>query len=403
MAYMHMDASGLNMYKIRSQSSHPRRPECKGMVELEARKLKSTPLGTITVPTWLVVDVQQNAAQIPEKCKRISFWVEEFCRETDCWHIYVMVIEVPNSDSWSKHRVPSSDSTLRLKLIKHLSDASRDHVLTFCRILLRRCEFKVLEGLSDHFKSADIPFTHKYAVLSNFETELGKFNAAISVGTKPSEFQERRGRVNNAVIGTSISGLVGGVLGVVGLALIPVTFGVSLGLTIAGGAIGASSGIVQGGFRVHEAVKQNQSTAKIRETLEKVRGDFEQALTDFTGEFKIDAIGNSGPESPGLNIRGSLSIGAILRSVHSGVGIGFAAAKVGASAATAAAAVLAPVSLILDGGFMAEAIYGKATGNHTEVGRKLECLRVFQTIVNATYRGNADFNTNIVERIMQND
>ncbi|XP_052274945.1 uncharacterized protein LOC127874596 isoform X2 [Dreissena polymorpha] len=403
MAYMHMDASGLHMYIIQSQSSQPQRPTCKGMVELAARQLRSTPLAAITVPLSLVVDVQQNAAQIPEKCKRISFWVEEFCRETDCWHIFERKIEVQNVDGVMRFRVPRSDSTIRLKFIKHLSDASRDHVLTFCRILLRRCEFKVLEGLSDRFKSADIPFKHKYAVLSNFETELGKFNDAISIGTKPSELQERRGRVNNAVIGTSISGLVGGVLGVVGLALIPVTFGVSLGLTIAGGVIGASSGIVQGGFRVHEAVKENKSTAQIRETLEKVRGDFEKALTDFTREFNLDAIGNSGPESPGLNIRGSLSIGAILRSVHSGVGIGIAAAKVGASAATTAAAILAPVSLILDGGFMAEAIYGKATGNHTEAGRKLECLRVFQTIVNASYRGNADFNTNIVEKIMQND
>ncbi|KAH3813201.1 hypothetical protein DPMN_141653 [Dreissena polymorpha] len=93
-------------------------------------------------------------------------------------------------------RIPRSDSTLRLKLIKHLSDASRDHVLTFCR-----------------------------------------FNEAISIGTKPSELQERRGIVNNAVIGTSISGLVGGVLGVVGLALIP--------------------------------CKANQLTAEMRETLEK--------------------------------------------------------------------------------------------------------------------------------------
>ncbi|KAH3813193.1 uncharacterized protein LOC127836484 [Dreissena polymorpha] len=78
MAYMHMDASGLHMYIIRSQSSQPRRPECKGMVELAARQLKSTPLVAITVPPSLVVDVQQNVAQIPEKCKRISLWVEEF-------------------------------------------------------------------------------------------------------------------------------------------------------------------------------------------------------------------------------------------------------------------------------------------------------------------------------------
>ncbi|KAH3850819.1 hypothetical protein DPMN_093293 [Dreissena polymorpha] len=41
MAYMHMDASGLHMYIIQSQSSQPQRPTCKGMVELAARQLRS--------------------------------------------------------------------------------------------------------------------------------------------------------------------------------------------------------------------------------------------------------------------------------------------------------------------------------------------------------------------------
>ncbi|XP_052274837.1 uncharacterized protein LOC127874515 [Dreissena polymorpha] len=264
--------------------------------------------------------------------------------------------------------------------------------------------------LSDRFDSFETPFKRKYAVLNKFETELKKFNQAISFGALPSELQERRGKVNNAVIGTSVSGLVGGVIGVVGLALIPVTFGVSLGLTIAGGVIGASSGIVQGGFRVHEAVMQNQSTKVIKENIDKIKSDFKQALTDFTEIFEqekknsnIDAIKHNDPESPGVNIRGSMSVGSILRSVHSGIGIGLAAARVGTSVATAAAAILAPVSLVVDGGFMAEAIYSKTTGSHTEAGRKLECLRAFQTVPIATYMGNADFGTKIVERTMQND
>ncbi|KAH3813206.1 hypothetical protein DPMN_141658 [Dreissena polymorpha] len=96
MSYMHMDANGLHMYMIRPESSRPQRPKCRGMVEIAARQLKCTPLDAITVPNWLVVDVQQNAAQIPTTCKRIRLWVEELCRETDCRHIYERVIEVPN-------------------------------------------------------------------------------------------------------------------------------------------------------------------------------------------------------------------------------------------------------------------------------------------------------------------
>ncbi|KAH3813165.1 uncharacterized protein LOC127836478 [Dreissena polymorpha] len=404
MTYMHVDLNGPHMYIIRPTSSaRPQRPECKGLVELAARHLKCTPLDQIAMPESLIDDVQKHVNRLPPCNKRIRYWAEEYCIATDCWDIYETTIEVPNEDSWRRLTAPRSDETLRLKLIKHLSDCSKEQVLIFCKVLLRRFEFVTLTILSDRFDSFDNPFKHKYAVLNKFETELEKFNKAISFGALPSELQERKGKVNNAVIGTSVSGIVGGVLGVVGLALIPVTFGVSLGLTIAGGVIGASSGIVQGGFRVHEAVMQNQSTAVIKENMEKIRSDFEQALTDFPKEFNLDAIGNKGPDSPGLNIRGSMSVGSILRSVHSAIGIGLAAARVGTSVATAAAAILAPVSLVVDGGFMAEAIYSKTTGSYTEAGRKLECLRAFQTVVIATYMGNADFGTKIVERTMQND
>lgn len=49
-----------------------------------------------------------------------------------------------------------------------------------------------------------------------------------------NELDEHFSRISVSKIGGSATGIVGAVLGIVGLSLAPVTFGASLGLTIAG-------------------------------------------------------------------------------------------------------------------------------------------------------------------------
>ncbi|KAH3850825.1 hypothetical protein DPMN_093299 [Dreissena polymorpha] len=246
-----------------------------------------------------------------------------------------------------------------------------------------------------------MPIRRKYDALNRLEKAQRQFNNALEIGSCPTELHERRRRVNSAVIGTSITGLVGGVLGIVGLILIPFTLGASLGLTITGGVIGGASSIVQGGFRVHEAVQQNCSLSEIKEGLEKVQEELQQALTDFASQFDSHAFGDRGPESPGWSIKGTMTFGSVFRVAHSIAGIILAAVKVGATLATVIASIFGPISVLLDGSFLVEAIYDKITGDHTQAGKKLECLRAFQTVLQTTFRGNEDFSICIVENTMQ--
>ncbi|KAH3813180.1 hypothetical protein DPMN_141632 [Dreissena polymorpha] len=134
MTYMHVDLNGPHMYIIRPTSSaRSQRPECKGLVELAARHLKCTPLDQIAMPESLIDDVQKHVNRLPPGNKRIRYWAEEYCIATDCWDIYETTIEVPNEDSWRRLTAPRSDEKLRLKLIKHLSDCSKEQVLIFCK------------------------------------------------------------------------------------------------------------------------------------------------------------------------------------------------------------------------------------------------------------------------------
>lgn len=176
---------------------------------------------------------------------------------------------------------------------------------------------------------------------------------------------------------------------VVALALVPVSFGTSLGISIAGGAVGIGSDVVQVGVRVHEAAKEKSSTKKLNERIKAVHTDLASKLCEFHYLFDETGCFRQGPTGPDNPLRGFMSVGNVFRSLQRAAGIVLPAVRVSASTGAAAAAVFGPIAIGLDIAFLGEAVYNITTGeNKTGATDLLDCTTAFQTLLLVEYLGD---------------
>ncbi|XP_041634110.1 uncharacterized protein LOC121503662 [Cheilinus undulatus] len=95
-----------------------------------------------------------------------------------------------------------------------------------------------------------------------------------------------KGAKISSVVGSSV-GAVGGILSIVGLALSPVTAGVSLGLTMAGVGLGITSGVNGAVTTATEIGVNSSQQKKAGEVFQRIMEDM-QSLHDYLEEAKIE-------------------------------------------------------------------------------------------------------------------
>ncbi|XP_052265705.1 uncharacterized protein LOC127868126 [Dreissena polymorpha] len=395
MLYIEDDETNIIVHHIEPCDPGAPVPPCPGLLEDLMTYLKEIPLEEIEIPDELITKVRANWRKLDKAVVSLTALAKEYCEE-----LFVR-------DPVYRHKISDVRCNRRLylpRITEMLAGSDPEPRKVFCQILLKQLDIQTLKLVSDNLDLKKIEHFRKYSALARLEHAVQQFCEVASPTEKhdslSDEFRQTRRCVNNTVIATSATALVGGVLAVAGILVTPVAAGLSLGLTLSGGVIGCVSAATQSGFRIHEAVKEKRVVAGIEKELMASERAVEKSMAEvcelFSDFHDISLKGKPASTETSL-ARGAFSVGSIFRSMHSFVGVAVSTASVGAGAAVATASVFGPIGLLLDVGLMAEAIRNKVRGNRTKAGKALECLGAFQTVFGALLRGNVDTSVNIIE------
>ncbi|XP_045157344.2 uncharacterized protein LOC123523763 [Mercenaria mercenaria] len=368
-------------------------PIATGLLGMYLKMLKGRTIRAIDVPNVLLDLPAESKFQLCGSCNT------DIVRQ--CCELFRVLglIQMEDFRSMTVHRA-SKDTFQRL------GANSPDAFQIVCQVVISRREKTILAPFVGRWESfvSSCNYLRQFQALVALDSAVYDRNVAvIAFGNScligGREFDERRKKVTTAVISSSSFGIVSGGLIIAGIVLAPVSFGTSLGLSIAGGAIGIGAGATAGTARTVEAVKRNKTMKLIKTQqaqMHKKEKDVADSMRDVENLFQVFVRNEQDAENEELerSWRGFLAVGSALRATHGGFGIGLAAAQMTASAATLSAAVLGPLSLVLDIAFLTEAAYNKAKGDKTNTGEILqsiaETMGTKSKIFNSILRGNFD-------------
>ncbi|XP_060558581.1 uncharacterized protein LOC132718859 [Ruditapes philippinarum] len=340
--YVTMFLSSDNAFHgVESHDQSARAPVARGLVGMYMSKLKETPETSIVVPPGLLNLRESKKCDIVKGDMVNSEIVRRCCELLKTKTLSKNV----DLDKMSAHRAPKTEFA---EFVKNSEDA----FYILCQVLLKRCDKTFLKlcisNWSDFVGSCD--YLAKYDALIDVDRAIYERNIGVSAFVSSctaggQELNERRRRITTTVIASSSVGIVSGGMVIAGLVLAPVSFGASLGLSIAGGAIGVGSGVAAGTARTVEAVKQNSKLMDIKAEQAEIQAK-EQRISSIlqkVEEYFTIEIANSrttDAEGPGISRRGFLAVGAALRAGHSVAGIALAAVRLGTAATAVAAGIL---------------------------------------------------------------
>ncbi|XP_062596128.1 uncharacterized protein LOC134257543 [Saccostrea cucullata] len=198
-----------------------------------------------------------------------------------------------------------------------------------------------------------------------------------------NEIEGRRKNVNIATISGSGAGIVGAVLTGVGIALTPVTGGISTLLAVGGGVLAVSGGTVAAGAKITETYLNSGTIETLKRYQNSYRENFE-LLQNIMEELKL-GVKNLAEISTEIrtnqnievsDFAGVQSLPGILRTVEGLAMIPVSLLKVSARGITILGAVIGPLTALFDAGLLAFSAYNMAKGNRTDLTENLRRISV---------------------------